>query len=111
VVEVWFDESDVGTAHINNLYNTTFWALVLQGGQSTTEANQTLSVSKDRLSWSKCLVTDLSRQGTVSGDKNEILFKQFGINYSTLPEHFRRGSTIVRREVELVRGDVLVRER
>lgn len=36
------------TAHINNLYNTTFWALVLQGGQSTTEANQTLSVSRFR---------------------------------------------------------------
>lgn len=32
-------------AHINNLYNTTFWALVLQGGQSTTQANETLSVS------------------------------------------------------------------
>ncbi|KAJ9106296.1 hypothetical protein QFC21_001441 [Naganishia friedmannii] len=29
--------------HINNLYNTTFWALVLQGGQSTTQANETLS--------------------------------------------------------------------
>ncbi|KAJ9112430.1 hypothetical protein QFC20_002218 [Naganishia adeliensis] len=65
--------------HINNLYNTTFWALVLQGGQTPTEANQTLS-------------------GTVSGDKNEILFKRFGINYSTLPEQFRRGSTIVRKE-------------
>ncbi|KAJ9124213.1 hypothetical protein QFC22_001011 [Naganishia vaughanmartiniae] len=66
--------------HINNLYNTTFWALVLQGGQTTTQANETLS-------------------GTVSGDKNEILFSQFGINYSSLPEQFRRGSTVVRKEV------------
>lgn len=35
----------------------------------------------------------------MSGDKNEILFTRFGINYSTLPEQFRRGSTVVRREV------------
>jgi len=31
-------------AHINNLYNTTFWALVQQGGQTTTEAHATLRV-------------------------------------------------------------------
>lgn len=29
-------------AHINNLYNTVFWALVLQGGESTTQAHATL---------------------------------------------------------------------
>ena len=31
-------------AHINNLYNTTFWALVQQGGQTMTEAHSTLRV-------------------------------------------------------------------
>lgn len=31
-------------AHINNLYNTAFWALVQQGGMSTKEAHATLSV-------------------------------------------------------------------
>ena len=31
-------------AHINNLYNTTFWALIQQGGQTTTEAHATLRV-------------------------------------------------------------------
>ena len=31
-------------AHINNLYNTTFWALVQEGGETTTEAHQTLKV-------------------------------------------------------------------
>ncbi|KAF9483189.1 tRNAHis guanylyltransferase [Pholiota conissans] len=30
--------------HINNLYNTTFWALVQQGGETTTEAHATLKV-------------------------------------------------------------------
>ena len=33
------------TAHINNLYNTVFWALVQQGGQTTREAHATLRVS------------------------------------------------------------------
>ncbi len=33
------------SAHINNLYNTTFWALVQQGGQTTAEAHTTLKVS------------------------------------------------------------------
>lgn len=30
--------------HINNLYNTTFWALVLKGGISNTEAEKELKV-------------------------------------------------------------------
>ena len=32
-------------AHINNLYNTAFWSLVQQGGQTTTQAHATLRVS------------------------------------------------------------------
>lgn len=31
-------------AHVNNLYNTVFWALVQQGGKSTTEAHAALKV-------------------------------------------------------------------
>lgn len=30
--------------HINNLYNTTFWTMVLQGGMSNTDAEQELKV-------------------------------------------------------------------
>ncbi|KAI5449886.1 tRNA-His guanylyltransferase [Naganishia albida] len=87
VVRDYFRWRAVDT-HINNLYNTTFWALVMQGGQTPTEANETLS-------------------GTVSGDKNEILFKRFGINYATLPEQFRRGSTVVRKEVVATTDEVI----
>ncbi|KAF5392440.1 hypothetical protein D9757_002141 [Collybiopsis confluens] len=65
--------------HINNLYNTAFWALVLQGGQTTTEAHATL-------------------RGTVSKDKHEILFSRFGINYDKLEPRYRKGSIIVRVE-------------
>lgn len=63
--------------HINNLYNTTFWNLVLKSGMSGTEAEERL-------------------KGTVSGDKNEILFSQFGINYNDESEMFRKGTVIYR---------------
>ncbi|GJE88705.1 tRNAHis guanylyltransferase [Phanerochaete sordida] len=66
--------------HINNLYNTTFWALVQQGGQTTTEAHATL-------------------RGTVSKEKHELLFSRFGVNYNTIPERYRKGSVLVREEV------------
>lgn len=61
--------------HINNLYNTTFWALVLKGGVTPDEAETQL-------------------QGTVAADKNEILFSKFGINYNNEPEMFKKGSVI-----------------
>ncbi|KAH8704380.1 tRNAHis guanylyltransferase-domain-containing protein [Phaeosphaeriaceae sp. PMI808] len=63
--------------HINNLYNTTFWALVQQGGMDPREAEKKLS-------------------GTVSSDKNEILFKEFGINYNNEPECFKKGTVLYR---------------
>lgn len=60
--------------HINNLYNTTFWALV-SGGMTPDEAETRL-------------------QGTVAADKNEILFSQFGINYNNEPEMFKKGTLL-----------------
>lgn len=41
-------------AHINNMYNTVFWALVLQGGQTTTEAHATLRVRSMTVLMSIC---------------------------------------------------------
>lgn len=67
-------------AHINNLYNTTFWALIQKGGQTTTEAHATL-------------------RGTVSATKHEILFSRFGINYNEISQRFKKGSVIVRENV------------
>lgn len=66
--------------HINNLYNTVFWTLVIKGGLSTREAEQKL-------------------MGTSSADKNEILFKEFGINYNNEPEIFKKGSLIYKDEI------------
>ncbi|KAF2127861.1 Thg1-domain-containing protein [Dothidotthia symphoricarpi CBS 119687] len=63
--------------HINNLYNTTFWTLVQQGGMGAREAEQRLS-------------------GSVSADKHEILFKEFGINYNNELECFKKGTVLYR---------------
>lgn len=63
--------------HINNLYNTTFWSLVLKGGMTTQQAENRLI-------------------GTLASEKNEILFKEFGINYNDEPEIYKKGTTFVR---------------
>ncbi|KAI1392713.1 tRNA guanylyltransferase [Hypoxylon trugodes] len=68
--------------HINNLYNTTFWSLVQSGGMDAKSAEKFLS-------------------GTLSADKNEILFSKFKINYNNEPEIFKKGSVIYR-DYELV---------
>ncbi|CAG8478612.1 10917_t:CDS:2 [Paraglomus brasilianum] len=67
--------------HINNLYNTCYWALV-HSGKTETEA-------------------ELALRGTVSSQKNEMLFSQFNINYSKLPEMFRKGSVLFKEQVDV----------
>lgn len=63
--------------HINNLYNTTFWALIQKGGMGNLEAEELL-------------------KGTYAADKNEILFSKFGINYNNEPEIYKKGSVLFR---------------
>ncbi|KAJ2632326.1 tRNA-His guanylyltransferase, partial [Coemansia sp. RSA 1694] len=41
--------------------------------------------------------------GTLSGDKHELLFSEFGVNYNNEQEIFKKGSVLVR---ELVPIDV-----
>jgi len=67
--------------HINNLYNTCFWALVQKGNLSHTEAEQKL-------------------KKTVSGDKNEMLWKDFQINYNESPAVHRKGSILIWDQVQ-----------
>eukprot|EP00095_Tigriopus_kingsejongensis_P012462 maker-scaffold898_size83862-snap-gene-0.14 protein:Tk12462 transcript:maker-scaffold898_size83862-snap-gene-0.14-mRNA-1 annotation:"hypothetical protein DAPPUDRAFT_39947" len=68
--------------HINNLYNTTFWNLVLKGGMTNREAQERL-------------------KGTESRHKHEILFSQFGINYNNESEQFKKGTTVYRKSVDI----------
>lgn len=37
--------------------------------------------------------------GTVSADKNEILFQEFGINYNNEAEIFKRGTLLIRKSL------------
>ncbi|KAH9230002.1 hypothetical protein K456DRAFT_526000 [Colletotrichum gloeosporioides 23] len=87
--------------HINNLYNTTFWSLIQLGGYDNKTAEQMLAVShitRAIFPFSQKLKVF---QGTVSGDKNEILFSKFNINYNNEPEMYKKGSVIFR-DYELV---------
>lgn len=63
--------------HINNLYNTTFWNMVLKGGMSNAEA-------------------ELELKGTLAADKNEILFSRFAINYNDEQQVYRKGTVVYR---------------
>ncbi|CEI90262.1 hypothetical protein CU097_010460 [Rhizopus azygosporus] len=67
--------------HINNLYNTTFWALV-KSGMKESEAEAKL-------------------RGSFAKDKNEILFSTFNINYNNIDPIYRKGSTIIRKKTEV----------
>ncbi|KAH7860437.1 hypothetical protein Vadar_013408 [Vaccinium darrowii] len=63
--------------HVQNQYNTCLWMLI-KSGKNEREAEEVL-------------------KGTGKQEKNELLFKQFGINYKKLPPMFRQGSCVLRR--------------
>ncbi|XP_023717500.1 probable tRNA(His) guanylyltransferase [Cryptotermes secundus] len=64
--------------HVNNLYNTAFWGLVLKKGFSNAQAEERL-------------------RGTLASDKNELLFSEFGLNYNNEPPMFRKGTVLIRK--------------
>lgn len=72
--------------HVNNLYNTTFWSLVLHGGLTNQQAEERL-------------------RGTLAADKNEILFQEFNINYNQVDPMLRKGTILLRKPVEYATGE------
>jgi len=76
--------------HVNNLYNTTFWAFV-KSGKTQKEAHDTL-------------------KGTTSAEKNKILFEQFAINYNNEPDIFKKGTVAVKPEFEPMHVDIFQKE-
>ncbi|KAH0948281.1 hypothetical protein HN011_011325 [Eciton burchellii] len=64
--------------HVNNLYNTCFWNLVLKAKLTPSQAEEKL-------------------RGTLASHKNELLFQEFGINYNNEPALFRKGTTLIRK--------------
>ncbi|KAK5170935.1 tRNA-His guanylyltransferase [Saxophila tyrrhenica] len=63
--------------HINNLYNTVFWNLVLKGEMDGKAAEEAL-------------------KGTLAADKNEILWSRFEVNYNNEPAIWRKGTVVYR---------------
>lgn len=91
--------------HINNLYNTTFHALIgeysrykileLEDGTSKVtfkhEGDPTKALTPQEAEKRLC--------GSVSADKNEILFAEYNVNYNDELEQFRKGTFIALPEV------------
>ncbi|KAL9234100.1 hypothetical protein vseg_009007 [Gypsophila vaccaria] len=67
--------------HVNNLFHTCFWKLV-ESGMNETLAREIL-------------------KGSQKGAKNELLFKQFGLNYKTLNPLFRQGTCLLYAKVQV----------
>jgi len=59
---------------------------------NTREAEQRLSVSPA----AELLSRTHQTKGTVSSDKNEILFSEFGINYNKEADMYKKGSALFR---------------
>jgi tRNA(His) guanylyltransferase len=68
--------------HINNLYNTTFWALI-QSESKSGAPKLSNAQAQERL------------KGTFAKDKNEILFAEYGINYNNEPAICRKGTILL----------------
>lgn len=73
--------------HVNNTYNSAFWALVERGGVVPAAAERALA-------------------GTDVAAKNELLWSRFGINYNEQPPMFRKGSTLLRVPVSTTKAGV-----
>ena len=72
---------------IRDRYNTAFWQLIQKCNMTPKEAENRLC-------------------GTLSAEKQEILFKDCGINYNNEPEMFKKGSLITRKG-EILHVDVI----
>ena len=81
--------------HINNLYNTTFWALVQKGGMDASNAEERLKVFCFH-DVSMAVFPLILKQGTIASEKHEILFSEFKINYQDEADIFKKGSMIYR---------------
>jgi tRNA(His) guanylyltransferase len=88
--------------HINNLYNTTFYALTGQytkyplishNFDNLTINKLTESIPKPKPLTAREATDRLS--GTSSSDKHEILFQEFGINYNNELEQFKKGTVLL----------------
>ncbi|XP_054158068.1 uncharacterized protein LOC128956363 [Oppia nitens] len=86
--------------HVNNLYNTVFYALTGQytkyliSSSSSDSSYKITTCDKQVQPMTPKEATDrLSK--TISSDKHEIMFTDYGINYNNELEQFKKGSIIL----------------
>lgn len=86
--------------HINNLYNTTFYALTGQYTKypivslNSVQIADNPQINNRPQPLSAREATDRLMK-TSSSDKHEILFKEFGINYNNELEQFKKGTVLL----------------
>lgn len=94
--------------HINNLYNTTFHALIgeyqvmkLVGNSGEETLNHEVSKLRAYENPDLKILTPQEAEkrlcGTLSADKNELLFSTYGVNYNNELEQFKKGTVIILR--------------
>lgn len=81
--------------HINNLFNTTFWALVKKQRKVVEETMENAESLPPIVSRIKRQVHERIKD-TNSAGKNEILFTECGINYNAEPALFKKGTILHR---------------
>jgi len=47
------------------------------------------------------MIAEEQLRGTLSSDKNELLFSQFGINYNNEPALYRKGSIVMKKWMDI----------
>lgn len=79
--------------HVNNLYNTTFWALqLLEPKCNEKEGGGGQKSRKEKLTAEQA---ELRLRGSFSPEKHDILYLEYGINYNSEPEIFKKGTVLV----------------
>ena len=96
--------------HVNNLYNSAFHALTGDfvrhslTDKGHVQAHLLAAYSDPQF---RALTPQQATQrlsGSVSRDKNELLFSQFGVNYNDELQQFRKGSLIVLTEAQVTKN-------
>lgn len=85
--------------HINNLYNTVFYTLTGEYSRYVPNSNSTFDVylpETEPFTRKYHSHQDATKilSGTSSGDKNEIMFSEYGVNYNNEIEQFRKGTIL-----------------
>lgn len=82
--------------HINNLYNTTFYALTQQYvNYSINDGSIVLTPLKSNLPARTPQEAVVDLKGTLAKDKHDIMFLKYNINYNNELEQFKKGSLLI----------------